>query len=81
MAKVRSRRRCITTASSTPLAFSGILSCFDATTGELEWRNSKDFKATWPQFGTSMSPVAGDGPIVALIGTNDDGAIVAYEAE
>src|ERR1022692_1543032 len=62
---------------------SGILSCFDATTGELEWRKeySKDFKATWPQFGTSMSPVVGDGLIVALIGTNDDGAIVAYEAK
>jgi outer membrane protein assembly factor BamB len=62
---------------------SGILSCFDAATGELEWRKeySKDFKATWPQFGTSMSPVVGDGLIVALIGTNDDGAIVAYEAK
>jgi len=28
-----------------------------------------------------MSPVAGDGLIVALIGTNDDGAVVAYEAK
>jgi outer membrane protein assembly factor BamB len=62
---------------------SGILSCFDAATGEFEWRKeySKDFKATWPQFGTSMSPAVGDGLIVALIGTNDDGAIVAYEAK
>ena len=62
---------------------SGILSCFDAATGKVEWRKeySKDFKATWPQFGTSMSPVAGDGLIVALIGTNDDGAIAAYDAK
>jgi outer membrane protein assembly factor BamB len=62
---------------------SGILSCFDAATGKVEWRKeyAKDFKATWPQFGTSMSPVAGDGLIVALVGTNDDGAIVAYEAK
>jgi outer membrane protein assembly factor BamB len=62
---------------------SGILSSFDAATGKVEWRKeySKDFKATWPQFGTSMSPVAGDRLIVALIGTNDDGAVVAYEAK
>ena len=77
---------------STPLVYegrlytfgiSGVLSCFDAATGKLEWRKeySKDFKATWPQFGTSMSPVAADGLVVAEVGTNDDGAIVAYEAK
>ena len=62
---------------------SGILSSFEATTGKLEWRKeySKDFKGTWPQFGTSMSPVASDGLVVVLIGTNDDGAIAAYEAK
>jgi outer membrane protein assembly factor BamB len=62
---------------------SGILSSFDAVTGRVEWRKdySKDFKGTWPQFGTSMSPVAADGLVVALIGTNDDGAVVAYEAK
>lgn len=62
---------------------SGILSSFDAATGKVEWRKqyATDFKATWPQFGTSMSPVAGDGLIVALIGTNDDGAVAAYEAK
>lgn len=62
---------------------SGVLSCLDAATGKVIWRKeySKDFKKTWPQFGTSMSPVAADGLIVALVGTNDDGAIVAYEAK
>jgi outer membrane protein assembly factor BamB len=62
---------------------SGILSAFDAKTGKLEWRKeySKEFKNTWPQFGTSMSPVAADGLVVALVGTNDDGAIVAYDAK
>jgi outer membrane protein assembly factor BamB len=62
---------------------SGILSSFDAATGKVEWRKdySKDFKGTWPEFGTSMSPVAGDGLIVALIGTNDDGAVAAYDAK
>jgi outer membrane protein assembly factor BamB len=62
---------------------SGIFSSFDAATGKLQWRKeySKDFKATWPQFGTAMSPVAADGVIVVLIGTNDDGAIAAYDAK
>jgi outer membrane protein assembly factor BamB len=62
---------------------SGILSSFDAASGKLEWRKdySKDFKATWPQFGTAMSPVAADGLVVVLIGTNDDGAVAAYDAK
>src|SRR5580704_5230753 len=62
---------------------SGILSSFDAATGKVEWRKdySKDFKGTWPMFGTSMSPVAADGVVVVLIGTNDDGAVVAYDAK
>ena len=89
---VRSAARHGKGAKSTPIYYdgklyafgiSGILSCFDAATGKLEWRKeySKEFKATWPQFGTSMSPVIGDGLLVALVGTNDDGAIVAYEAK
>ena len=76
---------------STPLVYqgrlytfgiSGTLSAFDAATGKLEWRKeySGDFKGTWPQFGTSMSPVGADGMVVVLIGTNDDGAIAAYDA-
>jgi outer membrane protein assembly factor BamB len=62
---------------------SGALSSFDATTGKLDWQKqySKDFKATWPMFGTSMSPAASDGVVVGLVGTNDDGAVVAYEAK
>jgi outer membrane protein assembly factor BamB len=89
---VRSAARHGKGPKSTPLYYdgklytfgiSGILSCFDAATGKLEWRKeySKEFKATWPQFGTSMSPVIGDGLLVALVGTNDDGAIVAYDAK
>jgi outer membrane protein assembly factor BamB len=77
---------------STPLIYegrlytfgiSGILSSFDVATGKVEWRKdySKNFKGTWPMFGTSMSPVAADGVVVVLIGTNDDGAIAAYDAK
>lgn len=77
---------------STPLIYdgklytfgiSGVLSAFDAATGKVQWRKdySRDFRGTWPMFGTSMSPVAADGLVVALIGTNDDGAVAAYEAK
>jgi outer membrane protein assembly factor BamB len=62
---------------------SGILTAFDAQSGKVEWQKNyaKDFKGTWPMFGTSMSPVAADGLVVVLIGTNDDGAVAAYEAK
>jgi outer membrane protein assembly factor BamB len=77
---------------STPLLYdgklytfgiSGTLSAFNAGSGKLEWQHEygKDFKGTWPMFGTSMSPVVGDGMIIALVGTNDDGAIAAYDAK
>jgi outer membrane protein assembly factor BamB len=62
---------------------SGVLTAFDAGTGKVAWQKEygKDFKATWPMFGTSMSPVAADGVVVVLVGTNDDGAVVAYDAK
>jgi len=89
---VRSAARHGKGPKSTPLVYqgrlytfgiSGILSSFDASTGKLEWRKeySKDFKATWPQFGTSMSPAGADDMVVVLIGTNDDGAVAAYDAK
>ena len=89
---VRSAARHGKGPKSTPLVYqgrlytfgiSGILSSFDASTGKLAWQKdyAKDFKGTWPQFGTSMSPVGADGVIVVLIGTNDDGAVAAYDAK
>lgn len=61
----------------------GVLSAFDGATGKVLWRHdhSKEFKGTWPMFGNAMSPVASDGLVVALIGTNDDGAIAAYDGK
>jgi outer membrane protein assembly factor BamB len=54
---------------------SGILSCFDAKTGKLQWR--KEFGS--PDFGTAMSPVIDRGLLIAHVGTNDRGALTAFE--
>ena len=60
----------------------GVLSAFDAATGRVAWRQSPeaDFKSPWVMFGNAMSPIVSDGLVVALIGTNEDGAIAAYDA-
>ncbi len=61
------------------LGISGILSGFDAESGRVLWR--KDFKdefsATWPTFGTAMSPAIVHGRLIAHVGTDKDGALLA----
>jgi outer membrane protein assembly factor BamB len=65
------------------LGISGILSCFDAETGELKWRKdfSGQFASTAPEFGTAMSPLAVDGLLIAHVGGDRDGALIAFDAE
>jgi outer membrane protein assembly factor BamB len=65
------------------LGISGILTCFDAATGAVRWRKdfSKQYKATWPSFGTAMSPVADRGLLIAHVGGPDDGALTAFDAQ
>jgi outer membrane protein assembly factor BamB len=65
------------------LGISGILSCFDAVTGEVRWRKdfSKEYQHTSPLFGTAMSPVVDNGLLIAHVGGNDDGALMAFDAE
>ncbi len=62
---------------------SGILTCWDAATGAVRWRNdfSKQYKATWPPFGTAMSPVADRGLLIAHVGGPGDGALTAFDAQ
>jgi outer membrane protein assembly factor BamB len=62
---------------------SGILTCWDAATGALKWRKnfSKQYKATWPLFGTAMSPIADRGLVIAHVGGPDDGALTAFDGQ
>jgi outer membrane protein assembly factor BamB len=59
------------------LCVRGTLSCLDAATGKKLWRKN-DFKA-WPRFFTGSSPLVVDGMCVAQLGSDREGAIVAYD--
>jgi len=61
---------------------SGILTCWDAKTGKLEWRkdSSQQFKAGAPVFGTAMSPIADRGMVIVHIGGDHSGALTAFDA-
>jgi outer membrane protein assembly factor BamB len=61
------------------LGVAGVLSCFDANTGNLHWRK-EDFKGAWPQFYTSSSPIIVDGVCIAQLGGRNNGGVVAYDA-
>lgn len=64
------------------LGISGILSCFDATSGHLVWRKEfgGQFKETSPLYGTAMSPVVEGGLLIAHVGGHGDGALTAFDA-
>jgi outer membrane protein assembly factor BamB len=57
-----------------------ILSCYDAETGMLLWRN-EEFKEDGPQFYTSSSPIIVDGMCIAQLGgvVNGNGFIIAFD--
>lgn len=61
----------------------GVLSAFNASDGKLLWR--KDFKGDygtpWPRFGAAMSPMVAKGRLLAHVGGDDDGALIAFNVE
>jgi outer membrane protein assembly factor BamB len=59
----------------------GILSCFDATNGLLLWRNDfkGQFKTTSPDFGVAMSPIVEGNLLIADVGGQGDGALMAFD--
>ncbi|HKG13155.1 MAG TPA: PQQ-binding-like beta-propeller repeat protein [Pyrinomonadaceae bacterium] len=64
------------------LGIAGLLSAHDAKTGRLVWRKdfSKQFPATSPLYGTSMSPVVLGDLLVAHVGGHDGGSLTAFDA-
>ena len=56
----------------------GVLSCLDATTGEVVWRKDP-FPKIVPKFFTAMSPMILDGMCIAHLGGAGNGAIIAYD--
>jgi outer membrane protein assembly factor BamB len=62
---------------------SGVLSCHDARTGKVKWRQefSKQFPKTSPLFGTAMSPIIDSGLLIAHVGGHDKGALTAFDPE
>jgi outer membrane protein assembly factor BamB len=65
------------------LGISGVLSCHDAQTGKLKWRNefSKQYPKTSPLFGTAMSPIVDGNVVIAHVGGHDKGALTAFDVE
>ncbi len=62
---------------------SGFLSCLDAKTGKVIWRHNyeKEYKATSPAFGVSLSPLVDNGLLIVHIGGANEGALTAYDAK
>jgi len=65
------------------LSINGILSCFDAWEGDLEWQKDflDKFPKTEPLYGTAMSPIVESDMIIAHFGGHDKGALMAFDAE
>lgn len=61
------------------LGVGGVVSCFDAATGKLAWRNS-DYKDV-PMFYTSLSPIVVDGLAIVHLGggRGGGGTIVGFD--
>jgi outer membrane protein assembly factor BamB len=61
---------------------SGILSCFDAKSGQPKWRKefSKQFQTTSPLCGTTMSPLVHRGMVIIHVGGHDKGELRAFDA-
>jgi outer membrane protein assembly factor BamB len=60
------------------LGVQGTLSCVDAESGKLAWRNS-EYEGSVPRFATSSSPIVVDGLCIAQLGSEEDGGIVAFD--
>jgi outer membrane protein assembly factor BamB len=60
------------------LGVGGVLSCLDAETGKILWRNEEYTNAV-PDFFTSMSPIVIDGMCISHLGGKDKGTLLALD--
>jgi len=60
------------------LGVGGVLSCLNASTGDLEWRN-EEFIDELPAFFTSLSPMIYKGMCIVHLGGKEKGAIIAFD--
>ena len=60
------------------LGVGGVLSCLDATNGRVVWRKDP-FPKVVPKFFTAMSPIITDRMVIAHLGGQGNGAIIAYD--
>jgi len=62
------------------LGVSSVLSCLDAATGKVLWRKS-EFANEAPKFFTAMSPIIIDGMVIAHLGGEDKGTVIAFDLD
>lgn len=62
------------------LGVAGVLSCLDAASGKVLWRKDP-FAGAVPTFFTAMSPMIVDQLVVAHLGAESKGALIAYDLE
>jgi len=62
------------------LGVGGVLSCLDAATSKVVWRKDP-FPKVVPRFFTAMSPIIVDGMAIAHLGSQGNGAIMAYDLD
>lgn len=60
------------------LGVGGVLSCLDAASGKVLWRKDP-FPKVVPRFFTSFSPIVINGMVIAHLGGQGNGAIIAYD--
>jgi outer membrane protein assembly factor BamB len=60
------------------LGVTGILSCLNAADGALVWRKDA-FPGQFPTFYTGLSPIAVDDMAIAHLGSEQNGAIIAFD--
>jgi outer membrane protein assembly factor BamB len=60
------------------LGVGGVLSCLDAASGKLVWRKDP-FPKIVPRFFAAFSPIIVDGMVIAHLGGQGNGAIIAHD--